>query len=133
MKNKKNIFILLVWNSNWNWNWDGSWNDLRECQKLWGGLCILHRTYNGSEAPPITIMQNTQLCNTSLQLHQQGMPLRQEGRPSLPFVWCDGCRRFLSSNRTWASANPDTSACCLWRSPLKGLIGNATTFCAEFR
>ena len=44
---------FLVWNLNWNWNWnwDGSWNDLRECQKLWGGLCILHRTYTGGEAP----------------------------------------------------------------------------------
>ena len=34
------FFYLLVWNLNWNWNWDGSWNDLRECQKLWGGSCI---------------------------------------------------------------------------------------------
>ena len=62
------VFYFLVWNLNlnwnwnWNWNWDGSWNDLRECQKLWGGLCILHRTYTtytGGEVPPITKMQHT--------------------------------------------------------------------------
>ena len=52
VKNKKKLFYFLVWNLNWNWNWDGSWNDLRECQKLWGGLCILYRTYTGGEAPP---------------------------------------------------------------------------------
>ena len=46
VKNKKIFFMFLFWNLNWNWNWDWdwSWNDLRECQKLWGGLCILYRT-----------------------------------------------------------------------------------------
>ena len=53
---KKRLFYFSIRNLNWNWNrnWDGSWNDLRECQKLWGGLCILYRTYTGGEAPPIT-------------------------------------------------------------------------------
>ena len=61
-KNKKMFFIFLFWNLDWNWNWswDWSWNDLRECQKLSGGLCVLYRTYTGSEAPPITAIQNTQ-------------------------------------------------------------------------
>ena len=50
---KKKLFYFLVWNWNWNWNWnwDWSWNDLRECQKLWGGLCILHRPYTGAKPP----------------------------------------------------------------------------------
>ena len=43
-----------------NRDWDWSWNDLRECQKLWGGLCILYRTYTVGEAPPLTTIQNTQ-------------------------------------------------------------------------
>ena len=60
VKNKKKLFFL-VWNFNWNWNWDWSWNDLRECQKLWGGLCILHRTYTGGEAPATTTIKYTSL------------------------------------------------------------------------
>ena len=72
MKNKKKLFYFLVWNLNWNWNWnwDGSWNDLRECQKLWGGLCILYRTYTGGEAPSIIIIQNTQASPEFLTLPQ---------------------------------------------------------------
>ena len=72
VKNKKKLFYFLVWNLNWNWNWnwDGSWNDLRECQKLWGGLCILYRTYTGGEAPSIIIIQNTQASPEFLTLPQ---------------------------------------------------------------
>ena len=66
----KKLFYISVWNLNWNWNWDESWNDLRECQKLWGCLCILHRTYTGGFAPPITTMQNTQALPEFLTLHQ---------------------------------------------------------------
>ena len=72
MKNPKKLFYFLVWNLNWNcnWNWDGSWSDLRESQKLWGGLCILSRTYTGGEAPPITAIQNTQAPPEFLTLPQ---------------------------------------------------------------
>ena len=66
------IIYLLVWNLNWNWiwNWDGSWNDLRECQKLWGGLCILYRTYTGGEVPFIIIIQNRKASPEFLTLPQ---------------------------------------------------------------
>ena len=69
---KKKLFYFLVWNLNWNWNrnWDGSWNDLRECQKLWGGLCILYRTYRVGEVPPMTTIQNTQASPELLTLPQ---------------------------------------------------------------
>ena len=41
------IEFLWIWNLDWDWNWNGSWNDLRECQKLWGGLCVLQYSYGG--------------------------------------------------------------------------------------
>ena len=47
-----------------------SWNELRDCQKLWGCLCILYRTYTGGEAPPITTIQNTQAAPECLTLPQ---------------------------------------------------------------
>ena len=34
-----------------DWNWNLSWNDLRECPKLWGGLCILYGSSRGGFAP----------------------------------------------------------------------------------
>ena len=37
---------MIRWLSLW------SWNDLRECQKLWGGLCILYCSYRGGLRPP---------------------------------------------------------------------------------
>ena len=43
---KKNKTSLKNRNCNW------SWNDLRECQKLWGGLCILHCSCEGGLRPP---------------------------------------------------------------------------------
>ena len=71
-KIKKKLFYFLVWNLNWNWNWnwDGSWNDLRECQKLWGGLCILYCSYRGGFAPCISTVQNTQASPDFLTLPQ---------------------------------------------------------------
>ena len=68
----KKLFYFSIWNLNWNWNWnwDGSWNDLRECQKLWGGLCILCRTYRLILRPPITTIQNAQAFPELLTLPQ---------------------------------------------------------------
>ena len=37
-----------------------SWNELRECQKIWGGLCILYCNYRGGFAPRMSAVQNTQ-------------------------------------------------------------------------
>ena len=61
MKNVEKLFYLLTWNFNWDWNWNchWSWNDLRECQKIWGGLCILYCMYRGGFAPRIGTVQNT--------------------------------------------------------------------------
>ena len=53
-----------------NWDWDWSWNDLRECQKLWGGLCILYCSYRGGFAPRISTVQNTQAPPEFLTLPQ---------------------------------------------------------------
>ena len=90
-KIRKKYFLVWYFNWNWNWNWDGSWNDLRECQKLWGGLCILYRTYRhevlgiwhwhtwhwhlgitytGGEALSIIMIQNTQASPEFLTLPQ---------------------------------------------------------------
>ena len=49
-KKKLNYFLVYDWKWNCNWHW--SWNDLRECQKLWGGLCILYCSYKGGLRPP---------------------------------------------------------------------------------
>ena len=66
------LLYFLFWNFNWNWDWgwDWSWNDLRECQKLWGGLCILYCSYRGGFAPRISTVQNTQASPEFLILPQ---------------------------------------------------------------
>ena len=43
---------------------------MRECEKLWGGLCILYHTYTGGEAPPLTSIHNTQASPDFLTLPQ---------------------------------------------------------------
>ena len=52
---------------------------MRECQKLWGGLCMLYHAYTGGEAPPIIAIQNTQapseFLTTSIPKQKPWIPL----------------------------------------------------------
>ena len=63
---------------------------MRECQKIWGGMCILYYNYRGGFARCISTVQNTQASPEILPLpqiiptslaNQKGNMTLQELRP----------------------------------------------------
>ena len=61
-------YVVHFWN--WLWNWSWSWNDLRECQKLSGSLCILRSSYCGGLRPLIMTRDRSERIGEYLFLFQ---------------------------------------------------------------